>query len=321
MSAQLAKVHSHNVGIPRKWSEDQLRVAVTESVSVAQVIRKLGLAVAGGSYGTVVHHVAVLGLDISHFTGQAWVGTRTSSAAPNGKYTLETIFCEGSTFPTSKLLQVILREGYRERRCESCGNDAWLGLPIAIEVDHANGVRDDHRLDNLRLLCPNCHAQTPTWRGRANRKPPRPPKPPRVRIVRDPQAKIGYQQAWRNKRRDAWIAANGPCQHCSATDDLTVAHVDPAEAAMTASAVWGRSLTIRTAELAKCHVLCKGCLDKEMTMRRRARNFKHGTISMYNKHGCRCPECTARNTESKRRQRRTRQNKARFSSSSGRAAA
>lgn len=58
MSAQLAKVHSHNVGIPRKWSEDQLRVAVTESVSVAQVIRKLGLAVAGGSYGTVVHHVA-----------------------------------------------------------------------------------------------------------------------------------------------------------------------------------------------------------------------------------------------------------------------
>ncbi len=158
------------VGSPRrKWTEDQFREAVATSESIAQVIRKLGLAVAGGTYNTVGHYITIWELDVSHFTGQAWLGTRPGVRGPNQRYTLDTIFCEHSTFQRSALLKVILREGYRERRCESCHRNTWLGKLITIEVDHINGVNDDHRLENLRLLCPNCHSLTPTWRGRANR--------------------------------------------------------------------------------------------------------------------------------------------------------
>lgn len=61
-------------------------------------------------------------------------------------------------------------EGWRERRCEWCGRDEWEGKVIPLEVDHINGIRTDHRIENLRLLCPNCHAFTDTWRGRNKKR-------------------------------------------------------------------------------------------------------------------------------------------------------
>jgi 5-methylcytosine-specific restriction endonuclease McrA len=245
------------VAAARKWTEEQFRVAVAKSDSIAQVIRKLGLAVAGGSYKTVGHYITVWNLDISHFVGRAWVGTRPGPV-PGQRYTLETIFCEDSTYWSSDLLRIILREGYRERRCESCGLDEWLGQPIAIEVDHINGKHNDHRLSNLRLLCPNCHAQTSTWRGRANRKP-RTPKVPKIRTVRTAEQVHAYQREWYARRRDEWLAANGPCRACGSSEDLTVTYIDPATSVRSVSAIWGRSAAVREAELAKCQVLCGSC--------------------------------------------------------------
>lgn len=54
-------------------------------------------------------------------------------------------------------------EGLLENRCSECGLDSWLGEPLTIQIDHINGIRNDHRLENLRMLCPNCHSQTETY--------------------------------------------------------------------------------------------------------------------------------------------------------------
>jgi 5-methylcytosine-specific restriction endonuclease McrA len=64
----------------------------------------------------------------------------------------------------------LLALGLLENRCGKCGITEWLGAPLSMHLDHINGVRDDHRLENLRMLCPNCHSQTPTYAGRNVRR-------------------------------------------------------------------------------------------------------------------------------------------------------
>jgi 5-methylcytosine-specific restriction endonuclease McrA len=63
----------------------------------------------------------------------------------------------------------LLRAGVLENSCSECGLSDWLGRPLVVQIDHINGVRNDHRLDNLRMLCPNCHSQTETY-GKRNSK-------------------------------------------------------------------------------------------------------------------------------------------------------
>jgi 5-methylcytosine-specific restriction endonuclease McrA len=64
----------------------------------------------------------------------------------------------------------LLQAGLLENRCETCGISEWLGRPLAIHIDHINGICDDHRLENLRMLCPNCHSQTDTYGAKNRRK-------------------------------------------------------------------------------------------------------------------------------------------------------
>jgi 5-methylcytosine-specific restriction endonuclease McrA len=71
----------------------------------------------------------------------------------------------------SNMLRIrLIAEGIKEHKCECCGNHEWLGSAISLEVDHINGNSKDHILENLRILCPNCHAQTDTYRGKNIKK-------------------------------------------------------------------------------------------------------------------------------------------------------
>jgi len=153
-------------GRRRRFTDDELVAVVAESTSYAEVIRRLGYAVSGGAHRFVVRHIVRLGLDISHFTGQRWARGRRFPG--RNERTLEEVMTERSTYPTGRLRRRLLAAGVMTPRCSRCGIDQWHGAPVSLELDHINGNHTDNRLENLRILCLNCHAQTETY-GRRRR--------------------------------------------------------------------------------------------------------------------------------------------------------
>ena len=147
-------------GRQRTWTDDQLIEAVAAGTTWSDCIRALGLSdTSAGNWKTVQRRAEELNLDFSHFQGKS-VG-RGGQRRP-----LEEILVKGSTYTTSGLKRKLLDAGLKEARCEGCNGAEWRGVPMPLEVEHVNGISNDHRVENLQLLCPNCHALTTTWRGR-----------------------------------------------------------------------------------------------------------------------------------------------------------
>ena len=149
----------------RKYTLSDLESAVRQSKSIAGVLRILGLRPIGGNYRTVHRLIEANGLDSSHFTGQGWnVGLQFQPKKSIGD---EEVFVKDSNYKCSWRL----RERYKKltglSRCEKCGLEKWQGQVIPLEIHHINGINTDNQIDNLQLLCPNCHALTENYRGRA----------------------------------------------------------------------------------------------------------------------------------------------------------
>lgn len=149
-----------------KFTKEQFEKAVKKSLSIAQVCRELGIVAVGGNYKTVHSKIKLWEIDISHFTGAAWnVGERYRPVKE--KAPLSEICIENSTYTSSNSLKKRLyAENVKEAKCECCGITEWQDKPISLELDHINGINNDNRLENLRILCPNCHSQTHTFRGK-----------------------------------------------------------------------------------------------------------------------------------------------------------
>jgi hypothetical protein len=152
----------------RRSSDEELIEIVAASYSFAEVLRKLDVRPAGGNYAVLKQRIKELGLDTSHFTGKLWLKGKKNHTAQ--RRALEEILVKDSTYVSSNnLRERLLAEGIFQHCCVSCGLSQWLERPIPLEIDHINGDRRDNRLDNLRLLCPNCHALTDTYRGKNKR--------------------------------------------------------------------------------------------------------------------------------------------------------
>ena len=141
-----------------------IRLAVASSKSIAGTLRALMMRVGGANYSTIHRAIQVLRLDTSHWTGQ---GHRKGVSKPTvPARSLAQILVKGTTPNTAKLRVRLIAEGVLEAKCLRCGLVDWQGFPIPLELDHVDGDRTNNELLNLRLLCPNCHALTPTYRGR-----------------------------------------------------------------------------------------------------------------------------------------------------------
>jgi hypothetical protein len=146
----------------KKYTKEQLIDAVKSSFSFAQALKKLGVAPYGGNYIVIKKAIAYFNPDTSHFTGQTWnKGKKFPPKQPLERYLNNEI--KNMSF---KLRNRLLKDKIFPPSCSNCGLEEWLGNPIPLELDHIDGNPEDNQLSNLRLLCPNCHALTPTYRGK-----------------------------------------------------------------------------------------------------------------------------------------------------------
>jgi hypothetical protein len=151
-----------------RYSEKQAREAAAASRSYAEVLRRLGLRPAGGNHALLRKYLdEVWQIPTDHFDGG---GDRFP---PRQRVPLDEVLIRNSTYSRSNLKPRLYEEGLKERRCEMCGQDEnWQGRTMSLILDHINGVPDDNRLENLRIVCPNCDATLDTHCGRKNRREP-----------------------------------------------------------------------------------------------------------------------------------------------------
>jgi hypothetical protein len=153
-----------------RFTEQEARAAVAASRSYAEALRRLGYRPAGGNPKTLRKYVELWGISTDHFDPRGAV--RDSLRRANPAAPLEEHLVADSTYSRHALKQRLYEEGLKSPVCEWCGQgDVWMGRRMALILDHVNGRSTDNRIENLRILCPNCAATLDTHCGRKNQRP------------------------------------------------------------------------------------------------------------------------------------------------------
>lgn len=135
------------------------------SESIADVARKLGCNRTGNGYISLKTAAESLGLSTdhmkrSHIKRSGFVSGRD----------LQSILIENSPHTnTNGLKKRLYAEGILKKECSICGLTEWCNKPAPLAMDHVNGIRSDNRIENLKILCYNCHGQTETYAGKKNK--------------------------------------------------------------------------------------------------------------------------------------------------------
>lgn len=143
-------------------SLEELKQLVSESITISELMRKLGYtANRGNSFEGLKRYLQENNIDISHFKGKAHGTSKTE------KYSLEEILVKDSPYTNmTRLKEKVIKNKLLKYECSECGISTWRNKPLTLQLDHINGDNRDNRIENLRLLCPNCHSQTETYCGK-----------------------------------------------------------------------------------------------------------------------------------------------------------
>ncbi len=154
-------------------SQKTLGTLVAQCASVAEVLTHLEMPTEGRSHRELTRRIRELRIDTTHFRGQGWNRGHTKLSHPSvariSKRLMAPdadVFVENSSFTSgTRIVRRLLAKGW-SYRCAWCNIVEWRGRHLVLHLDHINGINNDNRLINLRLLCPNCHSQTETYGNR-----------------------------------------------------------------------------------------------------------------------------------------------------------
>jgi hypothetical protein len=155
------------VQVRKTWSNEELFEAVSKSKSIRGVARFLYLChTSTTTLNILAKKIYELKIDISHFTkNNSHLSFNIRKNTPLSK-----ILTENSTFSRCHLKERLYKENLKKPICELCGQgETWIGKRMSLILDHINGIRDDNRIENLRIVCPNCNATLETHCGRKNK--------------------------------------------------------------------------------------------------------------------------------------------------------
>ena len=137
--------------------------ACSVNKSRQSTLRSFGLnQKTGSNVSWISKKIDTLNICTKHWTGQGHLRGKTHNWAP--KIPLSDILINNSTYNnTGSLKSRLLKEGVLKNKCNRCGILDWLNEQLSLHLDHKNGNYRDNRIENIRLLCPNCHSLTPTY--------------------------------------------------------------------------------------------------------------------------------------------------------------
>ena len=146
------------------WSKENLTKIISESETQRDVISKLKIRNAGSNYKTLRKYIELYNISTEHFINSY---DKIVSINLNKKLPINDILVENSSYTRTHLKKRLYDEGILKRECCLCGQDEnWNGMKISLILDHINGVYNDNRLENLRIVCPNCNAGLDTFAGK-----------------------------------------------------------------------------------------------------------------------------------------------------------
>lgn len=144
-----------------RYTKEILEPIVATSKNVTDVLKKLGKRTDGATHSYLSNRIKILKISTEHFVS----GPHNKGQLSPHKLSAQE-YAKSSCVKSHKLKLKLIDDGIKEAKCESCGLSKWMSKSIPLELDHIDGNHFNNDFNNLRILCPNCHAQTPTYSGK-----------------------------------------------------------------------------------------------------------------------------------------------------------